>query len=95
MRRCIEEKCTSSSNSLREIVIELMHHLSPLFGFMVSEDDVLKLAHIGFESLWPSRKPHLPGIMRFNATSHVQDSLGIPQCFPACAKITPGMDVPP
>ncbi|KAL4078929.1 hypothetical protein V8B97DRAFT_1095225 [Scleroderma yunnanense] len=42
-----------------------------LFGFMVSDEELLKLAHIGFKCIWPSRQPRLPGIMRFNATSYV------------------------
>ena len=66
-----------------------------LFGFMVSDDDLLKLAHIAFKHIWPSRKPHKPEIMIFNAATYVQDSLNIPECFTACAKIPPGMDVPP
>ncbi|KAL4078926.1 hypothetical protein V8B97DRAFT_2107719 [Scleroderma yunnanense] len=66
-----------------------------LFGFMISEDDLLKLAHIGFKSIWPSRTPHPPGTMLCNAASYVQDSLAIPQCFTACAKIPPGVKVPP
>jgi len=66
-----------------------------LFGFMVSEEQLLKLANIAFKHMWPGRKPHDRATMLFNACSYVQDSLRIPQCFRACAKIPPGMEVPP
>ena len=62
---------------------------------MVSNDDLLKLSHIAFKHIWPSRQPHDRGIMIFNSATYVQSSLRIPQCFTACAKIPPGMDVPP
>ena len=66
-----------------------------LFGFMISEDELLKLARIGFKCFWPNSEPHDLGSTLLNATVYVQNSLAIPRCFTAYAKIPLGMEVPP
>ena len=62
---------------------------------MVSDEDLLKLSHIAFKHMWPSRIPHESVVMIFNTATYLRGSLGIPQCFTACAKIPSGMEVPP
>lgn len=65
------------------------------FGFMVSNDDFLKLSHIAFKHIWPSRTPNANDYLLFNADTYVQASLRIPKCFTASVKILPGMELPP